>query len=278
MRTHLRFVTGLEDAADERPILCLLPGGPGLSSQTLRSLEILRRSFRLAFVDPPGTGGSPEPESPDFDSIVRSIEAELSGLGSKQPLLLCGHSFGGLYAAELARRGNLKAAGLIIIAAPFSKGAYRVACHLYDKLMTPVLRSAVAVWEQQPSRENLASLFASYEGLYFPPASVTAGSQMLGSDQVSASTFKGVLPALSDPKSPYRFEVTARNVSAPKLFIAGELDPLFPVETLKREAQTIAASFEVVSGAGHFAFFDQPEAVAKQIEQYFIHDMKGNEQ
>lgn len=268
MQTHLTILSGPSDSSISRPTLCLLPGGPGLSSKTLQRLEVLRRSFRVVLVDPPGTGSNPEPENPTFGSVVESIEQELRRLSS--PLLLCGHSFGALYAAELARRAALPTVGLIAVAAPFSKKAYEVACALYEKSLTSNLKAASDVWENHPTRENLAALFASYQGLYFPPETVAAGSNMLLQDKVSPSTFKAVLPALSAANSPYRFELVAKAVSVPKLFVAGDQDVLFPVNVLRQEAQDIGAAFEVVAGAGHFVPFDQPEAIAGLIERYFI--------
>ena len=82
------------------PALFLIPGGPGLSSATLRSLDRLSRSFHLYYVDLPGTNGVPYERDRSFAEIAAEIAAEVSKVGGRS--FLFGHSFGGFWAADVA--------------------------------------------------------------------------------------------------------------------------------------------------------------------------------
>ncbi len=90
VESTISFVESESPASLKRPIVCFIPGGPGLSSETLRSMENLKSSFDLAFIDPPGTGKSPEAEDPQFKKIVQSLIESVLTL--KRPVVLVGHS------------------------------------------------------------------------------------------------------------------------------------------------------------------------------------------
>src|SRR3712207_5032414 len=120
----LTLVKSQNSSADTRPTICLLPGGPGLSSYTLRSLDILSRSFHLAYVDPPGTGGSKAREVTTYKNTIEDIATLLKRVRSS--LVLCGHSFGALYASDLTRNHGLNIQGLILLAPAFLPATEKV--------------------------------------------------------------------------------------------------------------------------------------------------------
>src|ERR1700743_426636 len=98
MESAISFITSESPEAKNKPVIVWIPGGPGLSSNTLRSMEFLKRSFDLVFVDPPGTGKSKGSPIPTFADVIQSIGVSLSML--KRPLVLAGHSFGGCYIGD----------------------------------------------------------------------------------------------------------------------------------------------------------------------------------
>jgi pimeloyl-ACP methyl ester carboxylesterase len=256
-----------------RPAICFIPGGPGLSSATLRSMDVLSRSFDLVYVDTPGTAGLAEPTNPTFFSIAQSIENELVGL--ERDVIMCGHSFGALFAAQIAQNGKLRSLGLIAIAAPFSSLVYEVACKQYELHMTNELRAAAKAWSASPSQETLKSWLASYGLLYFSEATLEKGRKLLLADQVSAETFRRVLPALSNKPPQMNFIAMTKALSLPKLMIAGEQDLMLPPEALKVDADAIGAKFIEIKSSGHFVTFDQPDAVAGAIETEVIDSKWG---
>jgi len=108
----LNFVQSTADAK-LKPVICFLPGGPGLSSQTLRSMELLKRSFDLAFIDPPGTGSSPGTPAANFNEVVDSLNVAIKNLNRE--IILVGHSYGGIYAGALALRADFPLIGLRLL-------------------------------------------------------------------------------------------------------------------------------------------------------------------
>lgn len=268
MRAKLTRVSSSHPKAAERPVICMIPGGPGLSSATLRSMDLLSRSFDLVYVDPPGTGGTEEPKDPTFFSVTDAIERELIAL--ERPVVLCGHSFGALHGIELAQRGRLQIAGLIAIGTPLSAQAYAVAYEQYAKHMTEELRSASDTWDQSPSRVSLANLYASYGVLYFSPESVERGRELLSGDQVSVELFTRLLPVMSRRTPDIDFTGILRSLPIKKYLFAGEVDLMLPPKTLRSDAEAAQCGFFEIQGAGHFITFDQPEAVAALIEEQFI--------
>ena len=268
MKARITLVKSVSRDAELQPVICFIPGGPGLSSDTLRSMDILSRSFDLAYVDLPGTGGLERVASPTFENVAESVEEELSGLNRR--LVLCGHSFGALLAAEIASKKRLSICALVAIAAPFSKQAYTVACRQYETFMTPRLTAAQEHWKSESNAESLADYLAAYGVLYFSPSTVDRGVEMLRRDRVSPETFRNLLPVLSAPEIGYDLASTMRASRIPKYMLAGELDLMLPPDALVAEASDLGCVFRLVLGAGHFITFDQPEAVAGIIEEYFL--------
>src|ERR1041385_3746633 len=57
---RLNWIRSSNPLAASRPVIVGIPGGPGLSSATLRGMEVLAEGFDVVLVDPPGTGGTEE--------------------------------------------------------------------------------------------------------------------------------------------------------------------------------------------------------------------------
>lgn len=267
MKARLSLVQSSHHLAKQRPIVCFIPGGPGLSSMSLRSMDLLSRSFDLVYIDPPGTAGLDELPNPTFFSVVDALEAELLSL--KRPIVLCGHSFGGLYAVEILSRRRLDVVGFCAIAVPFSNEAYAAATNQFNLHMTPELSAAGNRFDEKPTNENLAQLYGSYGVLYFSADTKKRGNSLLASDLVSAPSFVNILPVISERTPDIQFTDLLRACALRKVMIAGAEDLLLPLEVLRVEAQATQCEFHEVSSAGHFVTFDQPEAVARLIENIF---------
>jgi pimeloyl-ACP methyl ester carboxylesterase len=267
MKAAVHFLSSGNTVAAKRPVLVWIPGGPGMSSRILRSMDILSRSFDLAYMDLPGTGALPEPSAPTFTNVANVIASEIKAIG--RPVVLCGHSYGALFAADIAARHKLNVEGWIGLGVPLSPEAYAAATEQYYEHITPELEAAVAHWDECPSRESLAALFASYGLLYFSPATVERGGKALAEDPVSWTLFRDLLPVLTEKPRQINFVELVRTLSIPKYMIGGRLDMMLPPDVLRLDAQRSCCSFTEISGAGHFVTFDQPEAVAAQIEGWF---------
>ena len=271
MKSQTHFVQSSAPSANKRPLVCFIPGGPGLSASSLRSMDVLSRTFDLVYIDPPGTGGSAA-EDPTFGGVVASIRDSLRTFG--RPILLCGHSFGGLYSVILACDPQLDVVGLTLIATPLTQTAYKAATTGYNRGRSEALKNAEERYDQAKTDENYAEMLAAYGPMYFSAKNVSEGSEVLKKDQVSAKSFENILPVLSRNSENIDFVSRVKSLVFPKLFIAGGDEIIFTPTSLADNAMNADCRFEVVHQASHFVTFDQPEAVAGLIESVFSTEKK----
>jgi pimeloyl-ACP methyl ester carboxylesterase len=246
------------------PALVLIPGGPGLSSLTLRSLELLHRSFELYFVDLPGTNGVPYDRNRSFDELCVELASELEKL--KKPVIALGHSFGGFYAADLALRSSL-VKGLACVSVPFSMHALKTASERFETSASPALIAAGDRYDANPTDATFAEWLSHYGEFYFDPATRAAGCKLLLRDSVSSRFFK------NNRKDAIQMEPMLERLAqwnGKKLFIAGAQDALILSSIQKEEASVADAQFVEIPDGNHFVTFDQPEALAQAIEKFFV--------
>jgi acetoacetyl-CoA synthetase len=103
----------LRDGADGVPALFLLPGLGGTTLALLELSAAIVPPFKIYGFQPRGADGAARPDS-QVEAMVDRYLAELTRLQPRGPYYLCGHSFGGLVAFEMARR--LRAAGADVAA------------------------------------------------------------------------------------------------------------------------------------------------------------------
>ena len=249
--------------ASNAPALVLIPGGPGLSSLTLGSLDILNRSFDLHFVDLPGTNGLPYGRDHSLEELSKTINAKVVQL--RRPTIMLGHSFGGFFAADVALKVT-NVMGLVCIGTPFTGESLRAAGANYDRLKTPALIAAEERWAKAPSDKTFAGWLAEYGELYFAEATQTAGRELLLRDSSSFRLFQSLRQDAARMES---LLPRLRDWPRGKLFLAGKEDRLLPMDVLLTDADSGSFDFRPVLGASHFAMFDQPASVAGLIEKYF---------
>ncbi len=242
--------------------LVLIPGGPGLSSFTLRSLNILSRSFDLYYMDFPGTNGLPFDHKRSFETLSRMLFDEIEMISG--PVISVGHSFGGFFAARAAI--DLGLAGLVSLSAPFSAATLKCASENYTALETADLKTARGAWNQSPSKEAFSRWLSLYGELYFAPKNIHSGRTLLENDP---SSFEFFLANRSDTSQFEEVLWELSGWSGKKLFMGGMVDRMVNVDLLSSDAIKAKAVFQPIQDASHFLSFDQPEVVAKLIEYYF---------
>ncbi|WP_315727757.1 alpha/beta hydrolase [Sphingosinicella rhizophila] len=83
--------------------LVLLSGGYSTGSWMKPLQERLQSRYRTCIIDRPGTGWADDGPLPrTVDTILAEIRMAIRGAGETMPLVLIGHSMGGLYAANYA--------------------------------------------------------------------------------------------------------------------------------------------------------------------------------
>jgi proline iminopeptidase len=265
----------LEDVGpQDAPVIAVLHGGPGGSSYALREgLEEELEEFRVLYFDQRGSGRSPElPAEPrlfTLDALVEDLEALRDHLELESWTLL-GHGFGAVVALEYARRSPGTVRNLVLVN-PWTNFPW-LAAQLYRAVLELRGMNPQEVEVAVPGDPEalLAEAFSVlepkvvFDHLMFPSAHsrmeyewMAEGAGLLGLDAPGQMFVRNGL---------WRLDYTAYLVELrpPLTVIVGERDG-----TAYPEAQTVAdlsgGRLEVIAGAGHYPWIDQPYAFAEAL-------------
>lgn len=239
--------------------LFLISGGPGISSLSIRDLDLLKRSFHMHYVDFPGTNKNPYLGKKSFDELSDLLLDEIKKIDGR--VFCLGHSFGGLFAMDMAIQSVCD--GIICIATPLTNRSLQGAI----KEVPDELKRAKKVWDDRPSDETFRAWLAAYAPLWFTANYEMRGRELMASDPVSAQFY------LDNEDDIYRNESLLMAVSKwdkKKVLIAGEDDRAFAWEDLRHDAASGNFDFIQLKNASHFVMVDQPLSLAKIIEEAFL--------
>lgn len=181
----------------------------------------------------------------DWVLAVRQIVEKAGLVGSD----LLGASVGGSFAAEMAAifPGHVRKLALI---APFG---------LFDEV-----DPAADPWAQR--RDRVAGLMcadpAQWEALVAPPEGANSVEWPIEMTRAAEAAARAFWPLGST-----RLEKRLGLIEAPTLLLWGDQDAVLPPGYAEKFAEGITgpAKVEIVAGAGHLAYLDQPEAVARAV-------------
>ncbi|WP_253194679.1 alpha/beta hydrolase [Streptomyces sp. MP131-18] len=102
--------------AEGRPVVVLLHGGGNDLATMAEFQEALSAEGRVCSYDRLGAGGSDQPQGPqDYDAVGETLTAVLDEVVGDQPVVLAGHSMGGLIAARYAPDHLDRVQGLVLL-------------------------------------------------------------------------------------------------------------------------------------------------------------------
>lgn len=258
----------------EAPAIVVLHGGPGSSSYILREgLEEYLEGFRVIYLDQRGGGRSPAlPEIPGLftiDALVSDLFHLRDHLGLSSWTLLA-HGFGGVLALDYARRSPDTTERLVLIN-PWTNFPW-LARQLYRaSLALRGMDENTDIPLPEDGTRLLQEAFASvdpkaaFDQLLFPSSHsrmeyewLAEGSTVVGADTPGRMFVLNGLWRLD--YTPYVLEVR----SATSVLV-GTLDASsYP------EAQTVAdlvgGRLELIEGAGHYPWIDQPYAFEEALQ------------
>lgn len=258
---------GPEDA----PVVVVLHDGPGGSSYPLREgIGEDLQDYRVLYLDQRGSGRSPElPAQPKFftvDALVQDLEGLRQHFDVDSWTLL-GHGFGAIPALEYARLYPKHASHLVLIAPWFNfpwlaQQLYRASLRLRDlpddlaEPPTPQLALEEAFKSLEPKAVFDALMFPSEHGrLEYEWLAESGG--VLGGDVPGQMFVYNGLWMLD--YSTYLLGLQPANV------IAGTLDgSTFP--QCEQVADLTGGTLELVEGAGHFPWIDEPYVFTEALQ------------
>jgi 3-oxoadipate enol-lactonase len=248
----VRYYTG---GAGE-PLL-LLHGLAGSTRNWVELLPDLLQRYRVVAVDLPGHAGSgrlPRGSSTNDFAAVAAAVLEQEGLG---PVLVAGHSFGGLVAIRLAQSRPELVRGLLLVSPAGIASATRVARAIV--LASTTIRPGRMV---APFRHRYGGR-AWYRRAVFRPWFVSDAVAL------TPSATLGLLDAQSehgDTKSAARAMVAddprrdLGGISCPTIVLWGARDAQLPVGNGIEYARRLGAKLRIVADCGHLVIVERPGA------------------
>jgi pimeloyl-ACP methyl ester carboxylesterase len=249
------------------PALLLLHGGPALTDYMdmlapevdgWRAVRYQQRGLAPSAVSGPFT----------VERHVADAVAVLDALGIGRAVVL-GHSWGGYLAHQLAVAHPDRVAGLVLVDPPGAAGDAGAA-ELGQNLTARLLPAAQARFAEVAARldgpdptdaDALESLTLVWPGYFADPASAPPlPPHIRTSPAAYAETFASVAEQLAAGLSE-----KLGGVRAPTVLVLGELSPLPFSQGQQVAALLPSAEVDVIPGAGHLPWHEQPGCVAAAL-------------
>ena len=231
--------------------LVLLHGGSGSWTHWIRNVApLVADGFHVLAVDLPGFGDSALPENGgDVDALIELLHAAWQMLRASDHVSFLGFSFGGMTAALWLAAYPQDATNLILVGSPGLgiKSPHRVPLKGWRHLPTQAL-------QLEAHRHNLLALMLHDENK-LDELAMTVHRLNVARDRMPRRRLSGT-PIVAD---------ALPLIACPVHVIYGEWDALYhgcmpEVEKLVKNITPQLASWQLVSGSGHWVQFEAPEA------------------
>lgn len=249
------------------PVLLLLHG-TGAANHSWRGLApLLAERFHVIAPDLPGHGftqGRPA-GGLAMPAMARAVAALCATLGIA-PALIVGHSAGAATACRMVLDGAAAPAGIVALGGallPFPGLAAKLFPSLARLLfVNPFAPHLFAGWARQPG--EVPRFLERSTGSRIDAAGLSAYAALFG----TAGHCAGAITMMAD----WDLESLARDLPrllAPLLLLHGAADPMVPPSVSERVAALVpGARFDTLTGLGHLAHEEAPEAVAVWINAF----------
>jgi pimeloyl-ACP methyl ester carboxylesterase len=231
--------------------LVLLHGGSGSWTHWIRNVApLVADGFHVLAVDLPGFGDYALPDSgADVDALIEPLHAAWQTLRASDHVSFIGFSFGGMTAALWMLAYPQDASNLILVGSPGLgiTSPHRVPLKGWRHLSTEDLQI-------QAHRHNLLALMLHDESK-LDELAMTVHRLNVARDRMPRRRLSGT-PIVAD---------ALPHIACPVHVIYGEWDALYhgcmtEVENLVKNITPQLASWQLVSGSGHWVQFEAPEA------------------
>jgi pimeloyl-ACP methyl ester carboxylesterase len=253
--------------------------------QRMRLVDEWGSQVRMIFYDQRGHGRSAEapPETYTISQLGKDLETVLQVIAPRGPIVLVGHSMGGMTVLSHARQFPEHYGGRITGAALISSAAEGVAqSPLGEVLNNPALEAVRRAARTAPKlvdrgRTVARSLIgpilraASYTDKRVSPSIVAFSEKMMLGTPVG--TMVEFLHALQVHDETSALPTLAK---IPTLIVCGDRDLVTPAEYSRRMADALPKSeLVIVARAGHLVLLDKPASVSDGLVRLVKHASPG---
>lgn len=240
----------------------LLPGGPGIGSESLHELaDAMQVPGTIWLVDLPGDGSNTHHALDDVYALWPEVLVEAAEAVPEAVFL--GHSTGGMYLLATPRlRGRVRGLCLLDTAPDCRWHAHYVAMTQADPL--PLFEQAAQAYARDKSIANLTTLAVTSAEWNFQPHALAAGRALLARMPYNIAAVEW-----SDAYFDHIYQAAWWPTDIPVLRLWGECDRIVAQHgwAASRYASTNVLACGIPD-AGHFPWIDNPAAVTAAFAQF----------
>jgi proline iminopeptidase len=243
----------------EVPTLLLLHGGPGFDHSIFKPLmSALNDVAQIVYLDHRGQGRSDRvaPDRWRLQYWADDVRDFCEALEIKRPVVM-GESFGGFVAMAYATR-HPSHPGKLVLSSTAARMRLDRTYEAFERLGGKLVREVAERFWKNPSEETVAE----YSRICLPLYNRSAA---LGASDILRRTvlnFQLGYDFLGGQARTFDLRPELGRIKCPTLLLAGEDDPVFPIEDAQDIAGQIAPNllrFERFANAGHGVLHDSPE-------------------
>ncbi len=157
-------------------------------------------------------------------------------------------------------------AGLVFIDSPLIPEAWTTLSAKYKALTGPDYKVVKQAFNEHPSADTFKAQMLASSIMFFTKKNMEQGKRLLQNDRMSWKSMKLLGPVSEEELD---FPAFIKNLPVPKITVAGIEDPMLPPDFLKKQSDLIDSKFYIIEHAGHFPTLDDPESVARIIDNSF---------
>ncbi len=240
----------------------LLPGGPGIGSESLQELaDAMQVPGSIWLIDLPGDGSNTARQ--DNDPYAAWPQVLIEAARAVPDAVFVGHSTGGMYLLSTPALGEVVRGLVLLDTAPDSAWhAEYLAMTLRDPM--PAFERAAQEYASNKSRENLATLAVSSAEWNFTPVALASGRALL-----ARMPYNVAAAEWSDANFDRTFKASWWPTRLPVLRLWGDDDRIVSQRGWAASAyQTPNVSARAIPNAGHFPWIDNPIAVTLAFQEF----------
>jgi 3-oxoadipate enol-lactonase len=212
--------------------------------------------------DQPGYGHTPPVEPYDLEQVAASLRRLIDSLAG--PVILVGHSMGGMVAQEAYARNPARIAGLVL---GFTSPAFPGGGSEFTRKF---IEDRIAPLDAGKTMADIAErLMPSMRGRRSDPEGYAQARRIMS--EVPPETYRKAVRLLTT----FDRRRDLARIAVPTLLVAGSDDRTAPAPVLERMAREIpGAEFVALEGCGHLGPMDQPDefnaALAAFLERHSL--------
>lgn len=241
----------------------LLPGGPGIGSESLVELaDCLRVPGTIWLVDLPGDGSNRAPPGMADDPFAKWPQVLIEAAEALPNAVFVGHSTGGMYLlATPALEGIVRGIALLDTAPDCTWHPRFV--EMTEQHPLPAVEAATELYERDRRDENIAAIAVASAEWNFTPAGLAAGRELLARMPYNS-------PAVdwSEDNFDHIYAAAWWPTAVPVLVLAGAEDRIVWQGGWDAECfHTSNALFRTIAAGGHFPWIENPEGVSAAFDE-----------